>query len=161
MKKLAERHKEKNDFGSARCGTILLQMKTSLNKLGLSALSRLAKQLGAKCNPNPTGIDLINFNDVLQKDEDITIYLWDWEYGLVVITDPEGALGNVILSALTEDVTDFRTETSRFSHVCFHLRTVNILQIHRVDVIDVTSWRQEREFELGQGDYENRNIYGR
>jgi len=116
-------------------------MKTSLNKLGFTALTRLTKVLGATVHEPDQSLEQI----LSSTAEYLDIYLWDWEYGLVKIVnpDPNDKIGTAVLGAITYEVSDYRTETSRFSHICIHLKVIQRVYIYRSDVDKVVQWEED------------------
>lgn len=131
-------------------------MKTSLIKISIACAERLAKKIKAEIF-NPRGLTL-SLDTFLGKGEDV--YLWDWEYGFTKIENPNSILGNAILTTIVDKPSDFRTEVSRFSHIYVHDKEMASLYVGRYNVMDVKSWKSNDEFELSQGDYENKNTFG-
>jgi hypothetical protein len=132
---------------------ILSQMKTSLNKLGIAALSRLAKELKAEFRTELTlGSGIGNDPNALNHKLEfgVNVYLWDWQYGLVDSGYAKNViLGRVILSCLTAKETDSRSTTHRFSHVAVHYHNLDMLWVCRLGVDEIYAWEQTQWSEVG------------
>ncbi len=114
-------------------------MKTTLTAIGASTLTRMAKKLGAQIRFEKR----INYEEVCGWDVDV--YLWDWGFGFIKITDPVNLIGLAIMSVITKDETESRNETPRFSHVCIHDKQIDFLNVYTIinGVNDVTEWYEE------------------
>ncbi|MDQ5971671.1 MAG: hypothetical protein QG566_617 [Patescibacteria group bacterium] len=110
--------------GKKICTLIMI----SVNKLGKLALSRLAKKLNAFVEYPEGEIPFAKFYKhssssfhPASSSVSYAVYLWDWEYGLTkILTLDEFPLGLAIKSALTEEETEWRTETCSASHIAIY-----------------------------------------